>query len=357
MNIVMILPSLAKTGPGIVAKDLCEEYVKNGHVCKVYYFDDIVGLEMPCETEKIGFTQAIDFDNWDIIHSHMFRPDAYIRYHRNKIKRAKTLTTLHNPITYKAARTGFGIINSILLSQGWKFSLGAHDHIVCLNDETRSELPESLRNKTSVIFNGRDIRLSEKSLPPHDQQLLQNVRQNFKVIGTVSSLTRRKGIDQAIRALSSLPDYSLVVLGSGPEKQNLKDLAKSINVDDRVLFLGFKDNPADYLQYVDVFVMCTESEGFPLALIEAAACGKPCVLSDIPIMKSIITESNGVKFYKIYDVEDLADKIKEIYSMKDLMSEDIHDYYDRQLTADIMAGKYIDLYNSIGYNEQFKKNR
>lgn len=50
----MFLPNLSNTGPNIVAKDLCTGLVRKGHVCQVFYFDDIVELDMPCSIERIS---------------------------------------------------------------------------------------------------------------------------------------------------------------------------------------------------------------------------------------------------------------------------------------------------------------
>lgn len=342
----MILPSLARTGPGIVAMDLCREYVKLGHKCKVFYFDDIVGLDMPCETERIKFRQPIDFDKWDIIHSHMFRPDAYIWYHKRKIKKAKTLTTLHNPITYKATRTGFNVPVSFFLSQIWNLCIKAQDWIVCLNKITQSELPQKIKSRSSVIFNGRNI-LTDSNNSSYKFKQIQSICSEYKIIGTISSITRRKGLSQAIRALPFLPDYALLIVGEGPERQILENLAKDLNVDQRVVFVGFQKNPTEYLPLMDVFIMCSESEGFPLALIESAAFGRPSVLSNIPILKSIISEQQGVRFYEINNIADLSQKIRDVYKQKDLLGCEIQNFYKDCLTSDIMAKNYIKLYEFL----------
>lgn len=347
MKIAMILPSLAKTGPGIVANDLCREYIKLGHQCKIFYFDNITGLNLSCPSERISFTQEIEFDKWDIIHSHMLRPDAYVWFHKAKIKRAKTVTTLHNPITYKAARTGFGIFQSLMISMFWNHFIKSHDWIICLNSDTLSTQSKSIKNKSSVIFNGRNIdkQINSSSTKIHND--LKLIHEKWKVIGSISSLTKRKGIDQAIRGLVKLPDYFLIVIGDGPEKRSLENLAIHLNVRDRIYFTGFQDRPTDFLSYLDLFIMCSESEGFPLALIEAAAYGKPAILSDISILRSIITTSQGAAFYKLYDIEDFAKKVYESYEDKDMMGKQILKYYEQNLTADIMAKNYLNIYHKL----------
>lgn len=348
MKIAMMLPSLVRTGPGFVVKDLCSEFIKEGHFCKIFYFDDADNeLIMPCEIEKISFFQTFDFDNWDIIHTHMFRPDAYVWLNRRKIKKSIVVSTLHNPISYKAARTGFNYFHSFLLSSLWPLFLKSNDKIICLNNVTLNELPNSLKIKSKVIFNGRNIDTTQQSLNANEIHILSLLKKKYKIIGTISSLTKRKGIDQAIKALQNLPDYALIIVGAGSELENLKSLVFELNLSERVLFLGFKINATDYLNFFDVFLMCSESEGFPLALIEAAAYGIPCVLSDIPILKSIISFDDGVVFYKLHDVDDLAKKIKEIYTIKESASIKIKKFYQDNLMSNIMSNKYLDLYQNL----------
>ena len=86
MNIAMILPSLANKGPILVARDLCIEYKKMGHECFVFYFDDIVEVELPCLSKRISFWRPIDWNTFDIVHSHMYRSDAYVFVHKPVLK-------------------------------------------------------------------------------------------------------------------------------------------------------------------------------------------------------------------------------------------------------------------------------
>ena len=345
MRIAMILPSLAKTGPGFVVKDLCTEFVGMGHECKVFYFDEGEGLEMPCPTECIKFRKPFDFDNWDIIHSHMFRPDAYVWYHRRKIRKsgAKTVSTLHNPISYKAARTGFSIPASLMLSALWRLFFNAHDQLVVLNQSTQSELPKSLKYKSSIIFNGRSQSVNEH----FDSTALSKVelmKKRHKIIGYVGSLTKRKGCNQMIEALKRLDGYILLLVGEGPEKKALENQAMAVGVYNRCLFIGFQEVPSAFIKLMDVFVMCSSSEGFPLALIESAYSGCPAVLSDIPILKSIISANDGVEFYKLNDIDDLIAKINYVYNNRNRMSVAISNFYQTNLTPDIMANKYLAYY-------------
>jgi phosphatidylinositol alpha-1,6-mannosyltransferase len=115
-----------------------------------------------------------------------------------------------------------------------------------------------------------------------------------KVILTVSRLVRRKGHAQVIRALPALvkrlPNLTYLIVGSGPAEEELCDLVRQMNLEDRVEFFGFADDEEleDLYALCDVFALPsvettdTESgsrgvEGFPAVFLEAGASGRPVV--------------------------------------------------------------------------------
>jgi phosphatidylinositol alpha-1,6-mannosyltransferase len=113
------------------------------------------------------------------------------------------------------------------------------------------------------------------------------------VICCVSRLTLRKGQDQVIRALpriaQEVPDARFLIVGSGPDYERLRSLARRKEVDDRVVFageVGYADLPA-YFRAGDVFAMpCRtrkwglEVEAFGAVFLQASAVGRPCVAGD-----------------------------------------------------------------------------
>jgi len=114
-----------------------------------------------------------------------------------------------------------------------------------------------------------------------------------KAIVAVSRLGPEKGIDVLVRALSMLEDRSvrLVVVGDGPEEPMLKSLVTQLGLDDRVSFAG--DRPHDevptWIASGDIFALPSRFEGYPNAVVEALACGRPVVASRVGGVPEIIT--------------------------------------------------------------------
>lgn len=348
MKIAFILPSLANKGPAIVAQDLCRGLVERGHACKVFYFDDIVELSFDCPVERISFWHKFDFLQWDIVHSHMLRPDLWVWIHKPCIKRARArfITTLHNPISYKAFRTYFSIMYSFIGCIAWNLALTRMDKIVALNMDTKQTLAFCLEKKTVVIFNGRDIEISKSISCEKHQKEIEQLREGYTILGTVCGMYYRKGISQIVESLALLPSYALVAVGDGPQLEEWKLLSEQLGVADRCYWVGYTKNATQYYSLFDIFMLPSRSEGFPLAMIEAAAYGLPIVLSDIPIFRAIASEKQ-VLFFELNNIQNLSDVITVASKDRAYYKQQVKLYYQEHLTEGIMTENYINNYKEI----------
>ena len=112
-----------------------------------------------------------------------------------------------------------------------------------------------------------------------------------------------------ICALNYLPDsYRLVLIGNGNEENTFKAMAKERGVADRVLFVGNQPMAWRFIPLFDVFAMPSRSEGFPLVLLEAAACGTNVVASSLPVVRECFSDEEVITF-DMPDAQALADAI------------------------------------------------
>lgn len=123
----------------------------------------------------------------------------------------------------------------------------------------------------------------------------------------------------------------------------MQNLAESLGVADRILFLGFRDNARDYIHYFDIYVMPSRSEGFGLAMMEAVAAKKTIVCSDIPIFKELFSEDE-ISFFSIDNMNSLSSTILNAIERKSELVNNAHATFLRRYTSDVMASKYLALY-------------
>jgi phosphatidylinositol alpha-1,6-mannosyltransferase len=165
------------------------------------------------------------------------------------------------------------------------------DAVIAVSNFTKSALIELMDvppEKIEVIFNGVDI---ERFTPrPKNPALVERYGLAGKrVLVTVGRLVERKGIDHTLRALPTVleahPNVHYVVVGEGPFRGRLEEIAREAGVADHVSFAGPvpSDSLVDHYALADLFVMPNrqladgDTEGFGLVFLEANACGKPVI--------------------------------------------------------------------------------
>lgn len=154
-------------------------------------------------------------------------------------------------------------------------------NVICVSHESETEYKDIFENaKTLTIYNPLDfesIRLKSEEAIPYEHE-------HSDYILVVASLGERKRVDRVLRLLSKLDDnLELVILGDGPLKSELRDLALELGIADRVVFLGYDSNPYKYMKSAKALVLTADSEGLGMVLVEALVSGVIPVSLDCPV--------------------------------------------------------------------------
>lgn len=145
-----------------------------------------------------------------------------------------------------------------------------------------------------------------------------------KVIAGAGRLTEQKNFSLLIKAFSKIsedyPEYILEIYGDGSLKEQLESEAKELGVADKVKFLGYVKNLGDCIQDVSLFVLSSDFEGMPNALMEAMALGVPVISTDCPAGGSKYLIKNGINGYlvPINEVDEMAEKMSHILQSPDI---------------------------------------
>jgi phosphatidylinositol alpha-1,6-mannosyltransferase len=171
---------------------------------------------------------------------------------------------------------------------------------------------------------------------PNDQLLkkLLGHRAKGPIILTVGNLVERKGHDMVVRALPAIrklfPEVTYVIVGSGPFKKDLEDMAFSLGVRDQVVFAGKASDEElpDFYSLCDVFAMPSRAridagdvEGFGLVFLEAAACGKPAVGGRSGGVEDAVVDGVTGLLVDPCDAEDVGRAILSLLGKPDLRGE------------------------------------
>ena len=130
--------------------------------------------------------------------------------------------------------------------------------------------------------------------PAHDAIPGLVRREGEIVIGTVAGLRRVKNLPRLVRAFAAMTvkNARLVIVGEGPESERIMSEARRLGVADRVLLPGFLPDPARYIGAFSVFALSSDSEQFPISLVEAMAAGVPAVSTAVGDIVSMVSDDN-----------------------------------------------------------------
>ncbi|MFS0555433.1 glycosyltransferase [Brevibacillus sp. 179-C9.3 HS] len=188
------------------------------------------------------------------------------------------------------------------------------DAIITQSDGMRNDLlsflPQLSPHKVVRIYNPLDVDKVIQDANTHNPFQKETSRQ----IIAAGRLTYQKGFDLLLHAFQKVvkacEDVQLQIMGEGPLREDLANLAISLGVGERVTFRGFQTNPYPYMKHADLFILSSRWEGFPNILLEALACGRPVVAMECPSgPQEILAKNKYGLLIPDGDVERLADGI------------------------------------------------
>ncbi|MFH1913886.1 MAG: glycosyltransferase family 4 protein [Pseudomonadota bacterium] len=187
--------------------------------------------------------------------------------------------------------------------------------IVIQTADIQHTLPAVLRPRCAVIPNPV-VKLPNVTPVP-------NLITQGRLLLAMGRLASQKGFDMLLQAFAPIaqdhPDWTLVILGEGPERPSLESLREELCLNERVLLPGQLDAPGWALRRADLFVLSSRFEGFPNALCEAMACGLPAVAFDCPSgPRDIIRHGMDGLLVRPGNVKELTDALSRIMSNEKL---------------------------------------
>jgi glycosyltransferase involved in cell wall biosynthesis len=220
--------------------------------------------------------------------------------------------------------------------KGWSYLKGSFrdrfyynrlDYIACVSEYIEQLFIDKLNMDKSRLFhlpNGVNLERFQNT----DGNALRKTlgaSDGGVILGMAGRLERQKRQGDLIRAAKILSSRGLklrvVFAGEGRERPALAQLAKELEMTERVTLLGFVEKIEDFLAGLDLFVFCSEWEGMPNAVAEAMACGRPVIAANIPGVKELIKHEKNGLLYPPADVNALASRIERLVKDKPFASE------------------------------------
>ena len=203
-------------------------------------------------------------------------------------------------------------------------------------------------SKMNVVSTGID--LASFQLSANDSAKQNGIQE--LTVGYVGRLDPIKNVDGLIRgfgqaAAIAQKHLSLVILGDGPDRKRLEELAKTQNVP--ITFKGFTNNVPNELTKIDVFVLPSFSEGCPLSLLEAMASGKAIIASNLPTIREIVKQNKEAILVNPHDTNMLQKAILELSNDEVLRNKLANNAKERAKLYDNkrVYSKILDVYRTL----------
>jgi glycosyltransferase involved in cell wall biosynthesis len=193
--------------------------------------------------------------------------------------------------------------HQILLRAQPRLIAAAVDRYIAVSQAVARTLCEGFQipcRKIRIVHNGVSIAASEER---------HGVRK-YPVALMTGRLSKEKGVEYLLRAAALVPHLTVELAGEGPERASLEAKARELGIDDRVSFLGHREDVTDLLANCDVFVLPSLTEGLPVSVLEAMAASRPVIASEVGGNKEVVVHGETGLLVPPRDAAALADALR-----------------------------------------------
>lgn len=276
--------------------------------------------------------------NYDLVHAHLFPTQLYVVIAKLfSGKKLSLVTTEHCTTNNRRKHLIFKLVD--------RFMYKRYDKVVGVCEAARTNLTRWLGGgkNMEVIANG--ISLIRFINPEPYTNLELSLPQNAKTITMVARFFDQKDQATAIRSMTNTqPNIHLLLVGSGQTMEKCQKLAQELAVENRVHFLGRRDDVPRIVASSDICLLSTYYEGLPISIIEYFACGKPVLATCVDGVREMIGDDSLL--HPLEDDRALAANIERLLGnpekQKQLSAENLKK--SKKYTIENMTEKYKNLY-------------
>ncbi|ASZ61804.1 N-acetyl-alpha-D-glucosaminyl L-malate synthase BshA [Bacillus subtilis] len=311
-------------GSGIIATELGKQLAEKGH--EIHFITSSIPFRLNTYHPNIHFhevevnqyavfkyppydltlaskiAEVAERENLDIIHAHYALPHAVCAYLAKQMLKRNIgiVTTLHGTDI-----TVLGYDPS--LKDLIRFAIESSDRVTAVSSALAAETYDLIKpeKKIETIYNFIDERVYLKKNTAAIKEK-HGILPDEKVVIHVSNFRKVKRVQDVIRVFRNIAGKTkakLLLVGDGPEKSTACELIRKYGLEDQVLMLGNQDRVEELYSISDLKLLLSEKESFGLVLLEAMACGVPCIGTNIGGIPEVI--KNNVSGF-VVDVGDVA---------------------------------------------------
>lgn len=253
----------------------------------------------------------------DVLHTHTIRGNYYGRIAALLCQKPiANITTVHSHIPDELrGRSRLGPKDWLLCKREswlWRFV----DHFICVSNKITERLLRDgvAEDMVTVIENAVELpELARTTVHRKSIRRELNVGEQDIVVGTIGRLVPLKNHEMFLRSAEQLlkkrSDIRFVVVGDGPLFQSLVDKSAELGISQHVTFTGWRNDIEQLLSAFDIYVICSVVEGLNVSVLEAMACAKPVVGTDVKGVNEIVMDGRTGILVPSNATDSLADAV------------------------------------------------
>lgn len=282
-------------------------------------------------------SKIVKEENITIIHTHHRMAAFYISLLR-LYKKCKFINTSHNTFDNKKTLTRFAY---------------KHANLIACGEMVKKNLVEVFGlNKVQVVHNSVPAFNGKVVSEPIISELHEA---GCFVIGNVGRLSEQKGMEYFIQAVPDIlkkhPEARFLIIGSGEDEEKIRKLIDQLHIKDQVFLLGYRNDVQNIMSQLDLVVLSSLWEGFPLTPIEAFSVGKTIVATGVDGTVEIVHDGKNGLIIEARAPEQISDKIIWMIEHPDErrnMEMEAQLSYRNEFSMDAFAEGYLKCYGFRG---------
>ncbi|MGY8637426.1 glycosyltransferase family 4 protein [Bradyrhizobium sp. 14AA] len=301
LHVLLVQTQAENAGAQEISRLLGAGLTARGHrVTNLFFFRKSDSFDEPpdtlyCASSRPGHPLALARMLWTLGgHIRATRPDAVLTFQHfgNVIGAGVARLVCRAPVIANQVSSALSMSWPVRTADIVMGSLGFFDRITLNSKDMQREYsryPAAYRSRMVHVPHGFDDKALTLSKEAARQKF--NLPPDRVLLGCAARLHPHKRLDAAIRLLPDEPSWHLALAGQGADEARLRQLADDLNVSDRLHLLGeiAPRQMAEFLACLDVFVFPTQAETFGLAAVEAANAGVPSVVTDLPVLREVLS--------------------------------------------------------------------
>lgn len=200
--------------------------------------------------------------------------------------------------------------------------------VIAISESVKRHLLSDMlvpEDRVELVYNGIDTSAYSGHADDKRREILveSGLKYNSTVIGSVGRFSSAKGLKYLLEAFgmvaSKNSNVSLLLVGQGPEEDELLKIADSLHCPGRIGLARGTRPLNEYLSAIDIFCMPSITEGFGLAAVEAMASGKPCVVSRVGGLTEIVVDGESGITVPPGSAREIAEAVESLLKDEDLL--------------------------------------